>query len=85
MEAGDPRTKWEDWVPTSSVSQQERVGGRGDSTDIVSLLIKITVVVAHSHSSVSALNLNSLFPSFLPVVFGIRASAFEFQGAQFRP
>lgn len=70
-----------------SVSQQERDGGRGDrALDIVSLLMKMRVVVAHSHSFVSALNLNSLFPSFLPVVtFGIRASAFVFQGEQFRP
>lgn len=70
-----------------SVSQQERDGGRGDrALDIVSLLMKMIVVVAHSHSFFSALNLNFLFPSFLPVVtFGIRASAFEFQGAQFRP
>lgn len=69
-----------------SVSQKERDGGRGDrALDIVSLLIKM-IVVHHSHSFVSALKLNSLFPSFLPIVtFGIRASAFEFQGAQFRP
>lgn len=63
-----------------SVPQQERVGGRGDrALDTVSLLMKMIVV--DRHSFVSALSLNSLFPSFLPVVtFGIRASAFEFQG-----